>query len=108
MIKYYPASVFSVREDVTRENMRLHDLQKERTRKKAEEMFSDFNSFSLLHRCSILSAIRDGYSPETVRFINSVFTGTASADNAPEEMDGERVKHYSRLADITRKNGAND
>lgn len=108
MVKYYPASVFSAREDVTRENMLLHDLREEQARKKAEEMFSGFSRFSLLHRCSILSAIRDGYSPEAVRFINSVFAGTASADNAPEEMDGERVKHYSRLADITRKSGAND
>lgn len=108
MAKYYPASVFSVREDVTRENMRLHDLQEEQARKKAEEMFPDFNRFSILRRCSVLSAIRDGYKPETVRFIDSVFAGTASADNAPEELDGARVKHYSRLADIARKNGVHN
>jgi hypothetical protein len=108
MANYYPASVFHVREDITRENMRLHDLQEENARKKAEEMFPDFSRLPLLCRCSILSAICDGYSPESVRFINSIFTGTASADNAPEELDKREIGHYFKFADITRKNGARD
>lgn len=108
MANYYPASVFSVREDVTRENMRLHDLREEQARKNAEEMFPGFNRFSLLRRCAILSALRDGFKPEAVRFINSVFEGSASADNAPEGLDKWKVNHYFKLADITRKNGASD
>lgn len=46
----YPKWVFNIREDITRENMRRYDEMKEAFYKKAEEMFPNYWSMTLVER----------------------------------------------------------
>jgi len=55
----YPRAVFSVREDVTRENMRAYEAKRDQFYKKCEELFPDFWSLPFRERMEIKKLVEE-------------------------------------------------
>lgn len=55
----YPKELFSIREDVTRENIRKYEAERDRLYKKCEELYPDFWKKSFLERMEIKKKVEE-------------------------------------------------
>ena len=55
----YPKELFSIREDVTRENIRKYEAERDRLYKKCEELYPDFWSLSFRERMKIKKKVEE-------------------------------------------------
>lgn len=61
---YYPKECFSIREDITRENMRKYEERKNKWYDAAEELYPDYFKMNLRERMKVTKEINNyvGYS----------------------------------------------
>lgn len=55
----YPKELFSIREDVTRENIRKYETERDRLYNKCEELYPDFWKRSFLERMEIKKKVEE-------------------------------------------------
>ena len=63
--KYYPAYVFNINEDITRENMRKYDRNKKRYYDYIEEHYPNYYELPMRERMEIRDAVSEklGFKP---------------------------------------------